>query len=157
MIRFRDTSALVKVYSSAEVSHREAIRLLHGPRARALRHAMSMLVTVELVSAIVRRLGASDMATQALHQLESFSQMEMTERHRDLGTRLARTGIARGPDTAIAAQALVLAAASGTRLEFVTADASQARLVRSYAQAPRPRRARRCAGGLSSQLIAARR
>ena len=56
------------------------------------------------------------------------------ELHRDLGTRLARTGIARRPDTAIAAQALVLAAASGTRLEFVTADASQARLVRSLAQ-----------------------
>lgn len=135
MIRFWDTSALVKVYSSAEVGHREALRLLHGPRARALRHATSMLVTIELVSAIVRRLGASDLAALALHQLDSFSQMEMTERHRDLGTRLARTGIARGPDTAIAALALILAAASGNRLEFVTADASQARLVRSHAKA----------------------
>jgi predicted nucleic acid-binding protein len=135
VIRFWDTSALVKVYSSTEIGHREALRLLHGPGTRALRHATSMLVTVELVSAIVRRLGAPDLATLALHQLESFSQMEMTERHRDLGIRLARTGIARGPDTAIAAQALVLAAASGARLEFVTADASQARLVRSHAKA----------------------
>jgi predicted nucleic acid-binding protein len=135
VIRFWDTSALVKVYSAAEVGHHEAVRLLHGPRARPLRHATSMLVAVELVSALVRRLGASDLATLALHQLESFSQMEMSERHRDLGTRLARTGIARGPDTAIAAQALVLAAVSGARLEFITADALQARLIRSHAKA----------------------
>ena len=69
MIRFWDTSALVKVYSSTEIGHREALRLLHGPRARALRHATSMLVTIEIVSAIVRRLGAPDLATLALHQL----------------------------------------------------------------------------------------
>jgi predicted nucleic acid-binding protein len=55
LIRFWDTSALVKIYSPTEVGHRDAVELLHGRQARALRHTTSMIAAVELVSALVRR------------------------------------------------------------------------------------------------------
>lgn len=130
MIRFWDTSALVKIYSPAEVGHRDALELLHGRQARALRHTTSMIAAVELVSALVRRTGDRTLASAAMRQLEAFSQVEFTAQHRDTAVRLGLSGIARGADTAIAAQVLVVAAASANRTEFLTADAAQARLVR---------------------------
>lgn len=92
-----------------------------------------MIATVELVSALVRRTRNDVLVANAIHQLEAFSQVEFTERHRDVPTRLAITGTARGADTAIAAQAIVIAAASPERLEFVTADVAQGGLVRKEA------------------------
>jgi hypothetical protein len=92
-----------------------------------------MLAAVELVSALIRRTGNDVLAANALRQLDAFGQVEFSERHRDAAVRLALTGMARGADTAIAAQALVVASASPERLEFVTADVAQARLVRREA------------------------
>ena len=135
MIRFWDTSALVKLYSPSEAGHREAIGRLHGRRGRAVRHATSMIAAVELVTALVRRTGDRALADGAIRQLEAMSQVEFSARHCDLALRLGLSGVARGADTAIAAQALVVAAASPTRLEFVTADAAQARLLRRQARA----------------------
>jgi predicted nucleic acid-binding protein len=130
LIRFWDTSALVKLYSSTEAGHRDALRMLHGARARPVRQATSMIAAVELVSALVRRTGDAALVEAAARQLEAFSQVEFTARHRDLALRLARSGLARGADTAIAAQVLVVAEASVTSVEFLTADEPQARLVR---------------------------
>lgn len=134
MIRFWDTSALVKVCAASEVGHREAVRLLSGPRARKVRHATSMLVAVELVSVIARRVGDAGLIGRVLRQLEFFSQAELTARHRNLGTRLARLATTRGADTAIAAQALIVAESAPDGFEFVTADRPQATLVRSQAK-----------------------
>jgi len=92
-----------------------------------------MLAGVELVSAIVGRTRDQALATAAIRQLETFSKVEFSERHLDAALRLALFGTTRGADTAIAAQALVVAAAAAERLEFVTADAAQGRLVRKEA------------------------
>lgn len=135
MIRFWDTSALVKIYSRAETAHREALRLLHGRRGRVVQQATSMLAAVELVSALVRRTGSGTLASAAMRQLGAFSQVELSARHRDAAMRLALSGIARGADTAIAAQAIVIAGTSVAPLEFLTADSAQARLVRREAKA----------------------
>jgi predicted nucleic acid-binding protein len=133
LIRFWDTSALVKVYSTSEPGHRDAVRLLHGRRSRTVRQATSMLAGVELVSALARRTRDQVLATAAMRQLETFSQVEFAQRHRDAALRLALFGTTRGADTAIAAQALVVAGAAPEQLEFVTADAAQGRLVRKEA------------------------
>jgi predicted nucleic acid-binding protein len=117
VIRFWDTSALVKIYSPTEPAHRTAVGLLHGRRARAVRHATSMIAAVELVSAIVRRTGDRELAAAAIGQLDAFSQVEFIARHRDVAIRLASSGIARGADTAIAAQVLEVAAISRTRTQ----------------------------------------
>ena len=133
MIRFWDTSALVKVYSSSEAGHRRAVALLHARRPR-LAHATSMIVAVELVAALVRRTGDRALAEAAEAQLDGMSQVEFAVEQRDTALRLAFSGLARGADTAIAAQALVLAGAAAERVEFVTADAAQARLVEREAR-----------------------
>jgi predicted nucleic acid-binding protein len=137
LIRFWDTSALVKLYSSAEAGHRDALRMLHGARARRFRHATSMIAAVELASVLTRRTQDPALVDAASRQLAAFGQVEFTARHRDAALRLARTGIARGADTAIGAQVLVVAEASGTSVEFLTADGPQARLVRREAAARR--------------------
>jgi hypothetical protein len=94
-----------------------------------------MIAAVELVSVLVRRTGDAALVGAASRQLEAFSQVEFTARHRDLALRLARSGLARGADTAIAAQVLVVAEASATSVEFLTADEPQARLVQREATA----------------------
>jgi predicted nucleic acid-binding protein len=134
VIRFWDTSALVKVYSSSEAGHRRAVGLLHTRRPR-LAHATSMIVAVELVTALVRRTRDRTLAEAALAQLDGMSQVEFGVEHRDAALRLGLQGLTRGADTAIAAQALVLARAATERIEFVTADAAQARLVEREASA----------------------
>lgn len=134
MIRFWDTSALVKVYSPTEPGHREVVARLHGRRGRAVRHTTSMIAAVELVTALVRRTGDRALAAAALRQLEAFSQVEFGAQHRDLALRLGLSGGARGADTAIAAQALVLVEAATGPVEFVTADGPQAALVRREAR-----------------------
>jgi predicted nucleic acid-binding protein len=136
VIRFWDTSALVKVYSSSEAGHRRAVALLHTRRTR-LAHATSMIVAVELVAALVRRTGDRALAEAARAQLDGMSQVEFAVEQRDAALRLAFSGLARGADTAIAAQALVLAGAAAERVEFITADAAQARLVEREAGARR--------------------
>jgi hypothetical protein len=88
-----------------------------------------MLAAVELVSALARRTGDTALIAAASRQLESFSQVEFGARHRDLALRLARAGRARGADTAIAAQVVVVAEASTIPVEFLTADEPQVRLV----------------------------
>jgi predicted nucleic acid-binding protein len=129
LIRFWDTSALVKLYSSTEAGHRDALRMLHGTRARSVRQATSMIAAVELVSVLVRRTGNTALVDAASRQLAAFSQVEFTARHRDLALRLARSGIARGADTAIAAQVFVVAEASTMPVELLTADEPQGSLV----------------------------
>jgi len=129
LIRFWDTSALVKLYSSTEAGHRTALALLHGPRAKTVQQATSMIAAVELVSALARRTADAALVGAACRQLETLSQVEFSARHRDLALRLARSGVARGADTAIAAQVLVVAEASVAPVEFVTADEPQASLV----------------------------
>jgi len=135
LIRFWDTSALVKLYSPTETGHRDALQRLHGRRTRAVRQTTSMIAVVELVSALARRTANASLVGAASRQLEAFSQVEFTARHRDVALRLAHSGLARGSDTAIAAQALVVADASIAGLEFLTADAAQARLLRREARA----------------------
>jgi predicted nucleic acid-binding protein len=135
VIRFWDTSALVKAYSPTERDHRDVLRRLHGRRARYVRQVTSMLTGLELVSALVRRTRDRSLARSALAQLDAFDQVEFGARHRDTALRLALSGVARGADTAIAAQALILAGAAVDEVEFLTADAAQARLVRREAQA----------------------
>jgi predicted nucleic acid-binding protein len=137
LIRFWDTSALVKLYSPTEAGHREVLRRLHGPRAKAVRQTTSMIAAVELVSALARRTGNAALVDAATRQLETFSQVEFGARHRDLALRLARSGLARGADTAIAAQVLMVAEASVTPVEFLTADEPQARLLQREATARR--------------------
>jgi predicted nucleic acid-binding protein len=137
LIRFWDTSALVKLYSTTEAGHREVLRRLHGPRAKAVRQTTSMIAAVELVSALARRTKNAALVDAATRQLETFSQVEFGARHRDLALRLARSGLARGADTAIAAQVLMVAEASVTPVEFLTADEPQARLLQREATARR--------------------
>jgi hypothetical protein len=96
-----------------------------------------MIAAVELLSALARRTGNSALVAAAANQLETFSQVEFADRHRDLALRLARSGLARGADTCIAAQAIVVADASGVPVEFITADEVQALLVRREATARR--------------------
>jgi hypothetical protein len=88
-----------------------------------------MIAVIELVAAVVRRTGNRALGTAAMRQLAAFSQVAFADRHRDLGVRLALSGIARGADTAIAAQALIVTEAAGMRCEFLTADDLQARLL----------------------------
>jgi predicted nucleic acid-binding protein len=137
LIRFWDTSALVKLYSPTEAGHREVLRRLHGPRAKAVRQTTSMIAAVELVSALARRTKNAALVDAATRQLETFSQVGFGARHRDLALRLARSGLARGADTAIAAQVLMVAEASVTPVEFLTADEPQARLLQREATARR--------------------
>lgn len=92
-----------------------------------------MIVADELVSALARRIRNEALIANAMRQLDAFSQVELTGRHRDVGVRLAIVGSARGADTAIAAQAIMIAAASGERVEFPTVDTAQGRLVRKEA------------------------
>jgi predicted nucleic acid-binding protein len=134
VIRFWDTSGLVKLYSAAEPGHAKAINLLHEKHTGALRHQTSMLVLVELTSVLVRRTGRRAVARRAIEQLEHFEQVELTEQHRDLAVQLAMTGATRGADTAIAAQALVVAADARQRVEFISADRDQSRLVSTEAK-----------------------
>jgi len=94
-----------------------------------------MIVAVELVTTLVRRTKARALAEAALAQLDGMSQVEFAAEHRDAALRLGLQGLTRGADTAIAAQALVLARAAIERVEFVTADAAQARLVEREASA----------------------
>lgn len=133
MIRFWDTSALVKLYSSTEGGHREALKRLHVFPRRPVRHVTSMIAAVELISALARRTRDAALVAAALRQLEAIGQVEFTERHRDVALRLAGSGLARGADTAIAAQALVVAEASGMPVEFLTADEAQSRVVQGEA------------------------
>jgi predicted nucleic acid-binding protein len=137
VIRFWDTSALVKIYSPTEHGHRDAVKLLHGPRARRVRQATSMIAAVELVSALVRRTRDRELASAAIRQLEAFSQIEFNEHHRNAALRLALSGIARGADSAIAAQVLAVAGAFSGHVDFLTADVPQARLVQREARARR--------------------
>src|SRR5262249_18531080 len=51
LIRFWETSALVKLYSATEAGHRNALRRLHGRKARTARQATSTIALVELLSA----------------------------------------------------------------------------------------------------------
>ncbi|MGH7895040.1 MAG: PIN domain-containing protein [Candidatus Binatia bacterium] len=133
MIRFWDTSALVKAYSPREAGHAAAVRALH-PRTREVRHMTSMLVAVELVSALVRRTGDRELGRAVMRQLDAFDQVEFGEAHRELALRLALGGATRCADTAIAAQALLVGVAAAEAMEFLTADIAQARLVRSEAR-----------------------
>jgi hypothetical protein len=96
-----------------------------------------MIVAVELVAALVRRTGDRALAEAALAQLDGMSQAEFAVEQRDVALCLAFGGLARGADTAIAAQALVLAGAAAERVEFLTADAAQAGLVEREAGARR--------------------
>ena len=135
MIRFWDTSALVKVFKSDEPAHARAMNLVYAAR-KAVRQTTSMIAAVELVAAIVRETRDRRLAAQATDLLKGFDQVEFGNLHRDLALRLAFMGNTRGADTAIAAQALILTAAGG-RLEFVSADKDQARVVASEARARR--------------------
>ena len=127
MIRFWDTSALVKVFHRREPAHARARNLVYSAR-KTLTHMTSMIAAVELVAVIVRETRDRELAAQAVELLRRFDQVEFGEAHRDLALRLAFTGRTRGTDTAIAAQALAVAA-TGERLEFVSADQDQSRLV----------------------------
>jgi len=129
VIRFWDTSALVKIFHRREPAHARATNLVYGVR-KSLRHMTSMLASVELAAVIIRETQDRTLAEQAMDLLRSFDQAEFSELHRDLAVRLAFRGRTRGADTAIAAQALAVAAA-GERLEFVTADRDQSGLVES--------------------------
>jgi hypothetical protein len=51
LIRFWETSALVKLYSATEAGYRNALRRLHGRKARTARQATSAIAAVELLSA----------------------------------------------------------------------------------------------------------
>jgi len=133
VIRFWDTSALVKVFHVREAAHARATNLIYGA-AKSTRHMTSMIVSVELVAVLVKETRDRALAAQAVQVLRGFDQVEFTEPHRDLALRLAFTGRTRGADTAIAAQALAAAAAGG-RLEFVSADQEQSRTVESEAKA----------------------
>lgn len=135
MIRFWETSALVKVFKSDESAHARAMSLVYGAR-KTVRQTTSMIAAVELVAAIVRETRDRRLAAQATDLLKGFDQLEFGDLHRDLALRPAFLGRTRGADTAIAAQALILAAA-GARLEFVSADKDQARVVESEAKARR--------------------
>ena len=135
MIRFWDTSALVKVFHRREPAHVRATHLLYGSR-KPVRHITSMIVAVELVAVIVRETRDRRLADQAVELLRGFEQVEFTGAHRDLGLRLACTGRTRGADAAIVAQALAVAGA-GERLEFVTADQDQSRLVEAESRTRR--------------------
>jgi hypothetical protein len=95
----------------------------------------SMIVAVELVAVVVRETRDRRLASQAVELLCGFDQMEFTEAHRDLAVRLAFTGLTRGADTAIAAQALVVPAEA--RLEFVTADQDQSHVIEAESKARR--------------------
>lgn len=134
MIRFWDTSALIKVYARTEVGHARAFALLHGSGAHSVRHVTSMLVVVELISVLTRTTRNRALVRAAAAQLDAFEQVELTEIHRDLAVQMARTGIARGADTAIAAQTVAVASAARTRCELVTADKPQALLVGEVAR-----------------------
>lgn len=134
MIRFWDTSALVKVFKRDERAHARAMSLVYG--RKAVRHMTSMIAAVELVAAVVRETRDRRLAAQATELLKGFDQVEFGDLHRDLAIRLAFLGKSRGADTAIAAQALTVAAAGG-RLEFVSADQDQSRVVESEAKARR--------------------
>jgi predicted nucleic acid-binding protein len=135
VIRFWDTSALVKVFKSDETAHARAMNLVYGAR-KAVRHMTSMLAAVELVAVIVRETRDRRLAAQATDLLKGFDQTEFAELHRDLAIRLAFQGLTRGADTAIAAQALVVASAADG-LEFVSADKDQLRVVGAEARARR--------------------
>jgi len=135
VIRFWDTSALVKVFHTRETAHARATNLVYGA-PKSARHMTSMIVSVELVAVLVRVTRDRALAAQAVDVLRGFDQVEFTELHRDLAVRLAFTGRTRGADTAIAAQALTAAAAAG-RLEFVSADREQSKAVESEAKARR--------------------
>jgi predicted nucleic acid-binding protein len=135
VIRFWDTSALVKIFHRQESAHARATNLIYGA-GKTIRQMTSMIVAVELVAVVVRETRDRPLARQAVDLLRGFDQMEFTEAHRDLAVRLALAGQARGADTAIAAQGLALAAL-GERLEFVTADLEQSRVIGSETRAHR--------------------
>lgn len=132
MIRFWDTSALVKVFHHQEPAHDRATNLIYGA-PKPVRHMTSMIAAVELLAVVVRETRDRRLAAEAVELLRGFDQMEFTEAHRDLALRLAFTGRGRGADTAIAAQALAVAA-TGERIEFVTADQEQSRVVQTEAK-----------------------
>lgn len=133
MIRFWDTSALVKLFNRHESAHARASNLIYGS-GKAVRQMTSMIVSVELVAVVVRETRDRQLAKQAVELLRGFDQMEFLEAHRDLALRLALAGRARGADTAIAAQALSVAAV-GERLEFVTADRDQSQVIAAETKA----------------------
>ena len=135
MIRFWDTSALVKLFHRQESAHARASNLIYGA-GKTIRQITSMIVAVELVAVVVRETRDRQLAKQAVELLRGFEQMEFLEAHRDLAVRLALAGQARGADTAIAAQALAVAIV-GDRLEFVTADRDQSRVIEREAKAHR--------------------
>jgi predicted nucleic acid-binding protein len=130
MIRFWDSSALVKSYVRSERDHARSRALLLGRGAQKTRQVTSMLAAVEVVSALARTTRNRALVDAAIQQLESLEQVEFSDVHAHVALALARTGRARGPDTAIAAQAIVVARAANQRLEFVTADRLQSDLVR---------------------------
>jgi predicted nucleic acid-binding protein len=131
LIRFWDTSALTKLSHRAEPGHGQAVSLRDEAEDRSIRHITSMLVVVELASVLTRRTGRRGPATAALEQLAGFEQVEFTAQHRDLAVRLALGGIARGADTAIAAQAIIVAADAEASTEFITSDVAQGKLVQA--------------------------
>jgi predicted nucleic acid-binding protein len=131
VIRFWDTSALVKAFNRRESGHARAANLLTA--GKSIHPMTSVIAAVELVAVLVRETRDRRLAEQAVEVLKSFYQLEFGESHRDFSIRLAFLGRTRGADTAIAAQALAVAAA-GERLEFVSADRDQARLIRDEAK-----------------------
>jgi predicted nucleic acid-binding protein len=133
VIRFWDTSALVKVFHRQELAHARASNLIYGA-GKTIRQMTSMIVAVELVAVVVWETRDRQLARQAVELLRGFDQMEFTEAHRDLAVRLALAGHPRGADTAIAVQALAVASV-GERLEFVTADYERSRVIGSEAKA----------------------
>lgn len=137
MIRFWDTSALVKVFHAGEGGHARAVGLLRVGSSRAWRQMTSLLAVVELMCVLVRETRDRRIAASALRVLSSFGQVALIPAHRDLAVRLAFTGMARGADTAIAAQAVAVAAAAQEKLEFITADVPQARLMAMEARTRR--------------------
>ena len=129
MIRFWDTSALVKRYDARESHHLRVLSLLEGSEGRKAKHVTSMLVAVELVAVLARTTKNKQLVASARGQLDAFVQLELNEKSRDLALRIAEGGKSRGADATIVAQMLLVAEAAEAPIQFVTADVEQSRLV----------------------------
>ncbi len=128
-----DTSALVRCYSPLENGYERAKNFLLSGED----HAASEFITLEVASAVVRKLGRDRRNREALlgdveKHLGYFDLMVVSAGHMELAGRMVRRHSLRAADALHLATGLLVARDLGRRrLSFLTADALQAAAARA--------------------------
>lgn len=121
-----DASVWVSGLVSEDVNHRTSRKWLENSAARAEKHVVPVLLTVEVAGAIARRTGSTDLARRALQQVLRFPLLRLIPVGQRLSKEAARLAAQlglRGADAVYVATAYLLT------LSLITWDQDQ--MVRS--------------------------